>query len=269
MKDWKKQNEFTIEDLLEIVALLRDPQKGCPWDQVQTHHSIRKNFIEETYEAVDAIDLQDSTLLCEELGDVLLQIVLHAQMEREQGRFSFEDVCNGICKKLIFRHSHIFGDASAATPEDALQNWEQQKREEKHREKAAADLESVPASLPALMRSRKVAKRAAAHGLGHADVLSALAQLEHEIAQLRTAVKAQDASAQAQALGEVLFSAADVSRYIDCDAEEALTQTTNRFIARFEQMERLAQESGCSTDDLNSEERATLWAQAKTVCAKR
>lgn len=269
MKDWKNQEHFTMDDLIAIVALLRDPEKGCPWDKVQTHRSIRKNFIEETYEAVDAIDLDDSALLCEELGDVLLQVALHTEMGREEGRFSFQDVCDGICKKLIFRHSHIFGDASAATPDDALKNWEERKRLEKHREKAGTDLESVPASLPALMRSRKVAKRAAAHGFGYPDVQAALADLEQEIAELRTAVETQDAAAQMEELGDVLFSAANVSRYIDCDAEEALTQTTGKFIARFQQMERLAEETGRSPDDLSIEELSTLWAQAKKVCAKR
>lgn len=268
MKDWKAQEHFTMEDLIEIVVLLRDPEKGCPWDKVQTHRSIRKNFIEETYEAVDAIDLDDSSLLCEELGDVLLQVALHTEMEREKGSFSFEDVCDGICKKLISRHTHIFGDAGAATPEDALKNWEESKRTEKHREKGSTDLESVPACLPALMRGRKVAKRAAAHGFGYADVQAALDDLDEEIAELRSAVETKDAAAQKEELGDVLFSAANVSRYIGCDAEEAMTETTIKFIARYKEMERLAEETGRTTDELTPQELATLWARAKKVCAK-
>ncbi len=169
MNGLTQKERYNMEDLLEIVALLRDPENGCPWDKVQTHTSIRKNFIEETYEVADAIDLADASLLCEELGDVLLQVALHTRMEEEQGAFTFGDVCTGICKKLIYRHPHIFGDAGAQTPDEALQNWEALKRREKHREGAGDDLDSVPAALPALMRSRKVAKRAADHGFTYPD----------------------------------------------------------------------------------------------------
>ena len=147
------KEQYTMQDLLEIVALLRNPEGGCPWDKVQTHESIRRNFIEETYEVADAIDLGDRHLLCEELGDVLLQVALHTRMEEETGAFTFADVCTEICRKLIYRHPHVFGNTQADTPQAVLQNWEQLKRAEKHRERAADDLDSVPAALPALMRA--------------------------------------------------------------------------------------------------------------------
>lgn len=264
-----QKERYNMEDLLEIVALLRDPENGCPWDKVQTHTSIRKNFIEETYEVADAIDLADASLLCEELGDVLLQVALHTRMEEEQGAFTFGDVCTGICKKLIYRHPHIFGDAGAQTPDEALQNWEALKRREKHREGAGDDLDSVPAALPALMRSRKVAKRAADHGFTYPDAQAAIADLEQELTELKQAVAQGSADAQQEELGDVLFSAANVSRFLDCDAEEALDAATVKFVRRFREMERLAAQQGCAVDDLSAAELDKLWKRAKEVFTKR
>lgn len=228
-----RKERYTMEDLLAIVALLRDPEHGCPWDKEQTHRSIRKNFIEETYEVADAIDLDDSHLLCEELGDVLLQVALHTRMEQERGAFTFEDVCTGICRKLIGRHPHIFAQAQAGTPDEVLRSWEAIKRQEKHRESMRDDLFSVPAALPALMRAAKTAKRAAAHGCAQADAGQALDALAQRAEALRQAVRdgADAASAQA-ALGEVLFCAADASRFLGCDAEETLDAATSRFVRR-------------------------------------
>ena len=233
---WLAKERYTMDDLRGIVALLRDPDCGCPWDKMQTHASIRKNFIEETYEAVDAIDLGDARLLCEELGDVLLQVALHAQMEAEQGAFTLDDVCAGICKKLILRHPHIFthGGAPKRTADEVLDTWEQIKRREKHREGLAQDLESVPRSLPALMRAGKVAKRAAEHGVPQPDTHAALQALAgHAAALCAAAANGAGADEQRRLLGELLFSAADVSRFLGCDAEEALSDATERFVERF------------------------------------
>lgn len=232
---WLAKERYTMEDLCGIVALLRDPACGCPWDKVQTHASIRKNFIEETYEVADAIDLGDAHLLCEELGDILLQVALHAQMEAEQGTFTFEDVCTGICKKLILRHPHIFAQSGAQkrTADEVLDTWEQMKRREKHREGLAQDLESVPRALPALMRAQKAAKRAAGHGVSQPDTAAALQTLAERVEALRTAAAdGADAAEQRRLLGEALFSAADASRFLGCDAEEALGEATERFIGR-------------------------------------
>ena len=233
---WLAKEHYTMDDLCGIVALLRDPQRGCPWDKVQTHASIRKNFIEETYEAVDAIDLGDTHLLCEELGDVLLQVALHTQMEAEQGTFTLDDVCTGICKKLILRHPHIFahGGAPKRTADEVLDTWEQIKRREKHREGLAQDLESVPRSLPALMRAGKVAKRAAGHGVSRPDTHAALQAVAERAAALCAAdTNGAGTDEQCRLLGELLFSAADASRFHGCDAEEALSDATERFIGRF------------------------------------
>lgn len=239
-----QKERFTMDDLLRIVALLRDPADGCPWDKEQTHRSIRKNFIEETYEVADAIDLGDSSLLCEELGDVLLQVALHTRMEEEQGAFTFGDVCTGICKKLVLRHPHIFARTDARTPDEALRNWEAIKRREKHRESAADDLGSVPAALPALMRAAKTAKRAAAHGLDETDMQAALDRLEERCAAVRRAAGAPDGQACRDALGELLFCAADVSRRLGCDAEEALGEATARFARGVRAREEAARRAG-------------------------
>lgn len=237
IEGWLAKERYTMDDLRGIVALLRDPDDGCPWDKVQTHASIRKNFIEETYEVADAIDLADAHLLCEELGDVLLQVALHTQMEAEQGTFTFDDVCTGICKKLIARHPHIFAQACAPkrTADEVLDTWEQIKRREKHREGLAQDLESVPRSLPALMRAQKVAKRAAGHGVSQPDTRAALQTLAKRVEALQTAAAAGGGAGDLRRLlGEMLFSAADASRFLGCDAEEALSEATGRFIGRFE-----------------------------------
>ena len=160
MNAYPEKQHYTADDLAAIIAILRDPDNGCPWDKVQTHRSIRMNFLEEAYEAVDAIDLDDPELLCEELGDVLMQVVFHAQIEREAGHFTFAEVCDGVCRKLLDRHPHIFrGDES-------IKDWDSLKNKEKGRLTLADDLESVPGALPALMRARKLQKRAAGHGVG-------------------------------------------------------------------------------------------------------
>lgn len=228
------KERYNMEDLLRIVALLRDPKDGCAWDKVQTHSSIRKNFIEETYEVADAIDLEDAHLLCEELGDVLLQVVLHTQMETEQSRFTFEDVCTGICKKLIYRHPHIFGDVKADNPEQALQNWEALKRQEKHRESVAEDLASVPQTMPALMRATKLSKRAASHGMGR-STQETTASLKKNTDEFCKAAEQGGVQNISDMLGRLLFDAADLGRQVKCDAEEALERENRAFLCSVSQ----------------------------------
>lgn len=230
---WAQKERYTMDDLRGIVALLRDPAEGCPWDKEQTHASIRKNFIEETYEVADAIDLADSHLLCEELGDVLLQVALHTQMEEERGAFTFDDVCAGICKKLIARHPHIFAqpDAQKRTADEVLDAWEAIKRREKHRESLRQDLESVPRALPALMRAGKVAKRAAGHAEAQPDAHAALQTLAERVEALCASAESADLPQRRALLGKMLFAAADAARLLGCDAEETLDAETGRFIA--------------------------------------
>ena len=225
MQDWPEREHYTAEDLVQIIRILRDPVSGCPWDKVQTHASIRKNFLEETCEALEALDADDPAMIREELGDVLMQVVFHAVMEEERGRLDFEQVCREVCEKLVFRHPNIF--ASSAAENAGINSWEALKNKEKGRKTLADELDTVPATLPALMRAQKLQKRAAAHGVGPADPDAAAAAL-------KAAEAAWDARSEGnaqQAAGELLLAAADAMRLEGVDAEEALTFAARRFAA--------------------------------------
>lgn len=261
------KEKYTMQDLIDIVALLRHPESGCPWDKVQTHLSIRKSLLEEAYEVADAIDLDDSHLMCEELGDLLLQIVFHTQLEAEQGAFSMDDVLDGICKKLVLRHPHIFSTVNADTADKVLENWENIKKEEKGRQSAEKNLDDVPKALPALMRAQKLQKRAAQYGYDYHDADGAIKALDGEIAELKQAV-AQNAPNISEEMGDVLFSAVNVARHLKQDSEETLTRAAEKFAARVKAAERLANESGNTLDGLTDEELDKLWRQAK-VCTER
>ena len=221
MLDWNPQPPYTAEQLLQVIRILRDPENGCPWDKVQTHASIRKNFLEETCEALEAIDADDAVLLREELGDVLMQVVFHAAMEEERGRFTFEDVCRNVCEKLVFRHPNIF--ASSAAENAGINSWDALKNKEKGRTTLADELATVPATLPALMRAQKLQKRAAGRGLGQQDTAAAQQQLQ---AAVQAFAKAGD---KQTAAGEMLFAAVNAARLAGVDAEEALTFASKRF----------------------------------------
>lgn len=259
--DFTLKQRYGMEDLLAIMRILRGPD-GCPWDREQDHTTIRKNMIEETYEVVEAIDTANSALLCEELGDVLLQVVFHARMEEEKGVFSFEDVCNGICQKLILRHPHIFGDVVAETSEQVLNNWDEIKKKEKGQKTAGDTLRSVSSALPALMRADKVQHRAAKTGFDYADAAQAFSDLESEVAELAEALPA-DAAHQQEELGDVLFSAVNVARLLHIDPEEVLTRSTEKFMSRFEKVERIAHRQGIDISASSMDELNALWAQAK------
>ena len=259
MVDFTIKDHYKVDDLLRIMELLRG-EGGCVWDREQDHHSIRNNFIEETYEAVEAIDREDPALLQEELGDVLLQVVFHARMEEEAGRFTFSDVCDGICKKLIYRHPHVFGDVSVENSSQVLENWDKLKTVEKHQETAASTLEAVSKALPALVRAAKVQKRAGKVGFEYLALSDALGDLRSEIAELEEALSREDAQDVFEEIGDVIFSAANVSRLLKADPEEALSRSTEKFVRRFSRMEQLAERplAGCTVDELND-----LWREAK------
>ena len=185
--DFKEKPNYNFDDLIEIVKILRAPG-GCPWDRAQTHKSIRSNFIEETYEAVEAIDTDDKELLKEELGDVLLQVALHAEMEREINSFDINDICDGICKKLIIRHPHVFGDKSAGNADQALKNWDAVKMQTKSQTTQTQAMQSVSKALPSLMRAEKVQKKAAKVGFDWDKVDGALESLTQECGELKEAI---------------------------------------------------------------------------------
>ena len=254
--DFIRKEHYNTEDLIRIVALLRAPG-GCPWDQAQTHASIKKNFIEETYEVIEAINRQSTAGLQEELGDVLLQVALHAQMEAEAGRFDFNDVADGICKKLIFRHPHVFGDVKAENTDDALASWDAAKLKEKGMKKVSQSMVSIPRELPALMRAQKVQHKAAKQGFDWPDRSGAMPQ---------TAPAASGTpSSIADEFGDVLFSCVNIARFIGVDSEEALTAATDKFLSRYVLVEQLAAERGMEMKSSSLQALDALWDEAKQI----
>lgn len=223
MQDWTPREHYTAEDLVEIIRILRDGENGCPWDKVQTHASIRKNFLEETCEALEAIDADDPVMMQEELGDVLMQVVFHTVIEEERGRFDMEKVCREVCEKLVFRHPNIF--ASSAAENAGINSWDALKNKEKGRTTLADELATVPATLPALMRAQKLQKRAAGHGLGQQDAAAA----QHQLENAAQAFGKADAAAKQEAAGQLLFAAVNAARLAGVDAEEALTFASKHF----------------------------------------
>ena len=207
MVDFQYKPRYGYEDFLEIMKLLRAPG-GCPWDREQTHASIRRNFLEETYEVLDAIDRDDPHAMCEELGDVLMQVVFHAQIEEEAGRFTMEDVVDGVAQKLVYRHPHVFGGTMEAdTSEQVLVNWEALKRKEKGQRSTADAVESVPHTLPALWRAEKIQSKTAKAGFDWSGALSALDKLEEEVRELRAALESGAAADSPQACLEAVAQA--------------------------------------------------------------
>lgn len=258
------KSRYTIEDLKEIVRILRAPG-GCPWDIEQTHQSLLSDLLEETHEALDAIRREDIAGMREELGDVLLQVVFHSDIEREQGGFTFEDVADEVCRKLIVRHPHVFADVQADTSAEVLQNWDAIKRKTKGDVSRSSLLHNLPRSLPALMRAAKVQNRARRAGFDWPEVDGAWQALTDETRELQEAMQAQDKAAIEEELGDLLFSAVNVSRFVEVDAEQALMASTEKFIRRFEQMEQLAQERGVDMDAASLEEMDELWNEVKRL----
>lgn len=260
MVDFQYKDSYNVQDLEEIVRILRAPG-GCPWDAEQTHASIRRNFLEEAYEAVEAIDEQNPEHLKEELGDVLLQVLFHARMEQEAGRFGLDDVADGICKKLIYRHPHVFEDVAVSGTGEVLTNWEELKRKEKGQATNTDALEAVARSLPALWRAEKVQKKAKKAGFDWPDISGALDKLSEELSELKQAV-AQGTNVEEE-LGDLLFSAVNVSRFLKADPEDALNGATDKFIGRFRKVEAQAAAQGRSMEGMTLEELDKLWECAK------
>ena len=260
MVEFTRKETYDFQDLVQIISLLRGPG-GCPWDREQTQESIQRNFIEEAYEAVEAIDEQDADHLEEELGDVLLQILLHAEMEREKGNFDINGVANRLSQKMILRHPHVFGEVKVSSSEEVLTNWDAIKRVEKDQKTVTDSLNSVARSLPSLWRAEKVQKKAAKAGFDWPDVTGALDKLEEEIRELREAV-AEGKGIEGE-LGDVLFSAVNVSRFLKIDPEEALTGSTDKFIRRFAGMEQAANDIGKKPEEMTLEEMDELYNKAK------
>jgi len=263
MKLFEIKEKYTLEDFVKLVEVLRDPVDGCPWDREQTHESIRQNFIEETYEAVEAIDRGDKKLLLEELGDVLLQVALHAEIERQSGGFDIDDVADSVCKKLVLRHPHIFGEVHVAGSGQVLKNWEDIKREEKSQKSGSAAIEDVARAMPALMRSQKVQKRAGYVGFDYSDINGALEGLSSELAELKASIDAN--TNIEEEIGDLLFAAVNVARFAKLDAELCLEKACDKFAERFRIVERLAVQQNIDMKQADIETLDKLWEKAKQV----
>ena len=249
---------------MEIMRLLRSPG-GCPWDAEQTHDSIRRDFLEETYEVLDAIDRDDTAAMCEELGDILMQVVFHAQIETERGRFTAADVVDGIAQKMVYRHPHVFSGAMEAdTSEQVLVNWEVLKRQEKGQRSTADAIEAVPHTLPALWRAEKVQKKTAKAGFDWNNAFDALEKLEEEVAELRRAMESGRAVDEAhgirEELGDALFITAKIAQMSGVDPEDALHRACDKFDRRFRAVEEAADKP---LGEYSPEELVALWKQAK------
>ena len=250
-------NLDTFAALVEIIAKLRSPE-GCPWDRAQTHASIKGNLIEEAYEVLEAIDEQDMSKLCEELGDLLMQIVLQSQMASEDKDFEISDVVRKINEKLIRRHPHVFGDAKAEDAKQVITNWEALKREEGKGSESILD--GVPKDMPSLAYSQAIQRRAARVGFDWEDVDSVIEKLAEEVAEFKAATEHQQ---RVREFGDLLFTLANVARKLDIDLEGALRRANERFYRRFSYMEQVCKKKGIALESLPLEEQDALWDEAK------
>lgn len=262
--DFLCKESYDLRDFVALVSYLRSPN-GCPWDQVQTHESIRRNFLEETYEACEAIDAGDLVHMREELGDVLMQVLFHTDIEREAGHFDIDDVADAACKKLVYRHPHVFRRDEPDAPD-----WDTMKQRERAQTTTAEAMDSVARSLPALWRCDKIQAKAAKTGFEWPDVHAALDKVDEETRELRAAVVSGDTEAIGDELGDLLFAAVKVARFVGIDPEQAAHAACEKFIRRFSAMETAAANDGTALEQCTLEQMLTLWQQAKqTVSAEQ
>lgn len=247
--------------LLELMRILRGPG-GCPWDHQQTLTSLKDHLVEESHEVLDAIDSGDRAQLRDELGDLLLQVVFQAQICAEEGAFTFDDVARAIGDKLVRRHPHVFGEVTAKDADQVLKNWEAIKKTERG-DKPRSMLDGIPRSLPALHRAHLVQKRVARVGFDWDHVDGALDKLEEEIAEVRAAVASGDPAAIREEIGDLLFATVNVSRFLEHSAEEILDQTIQKFVRRFDELEKRVHARGQKVSDLPLEELDSVWEQVK------
>ena len=259
-----KQPPYNFQDLVKIVRILRAPG-GCRWDGAQTHASIRRNFLEEAYEVAEAIDEGSPDHLKEELGDVLLQVVFHASIEEDAGRFDIDAVADGVCRKLIYRHPHVFGDVTVGSTDEILSNWEELKKKEKGQQTQADAVDAVARSLPALWRAEKVQKKAAKAGFDWPDVSGAMDKLREETGELAGAIAGR--GDPAEELGDLLFAAVNIARFLEVDPEAALHAASDKFARRFRLVEQTAARRGQDLNTLSLDELNALWDEAKQAKA--
>ena len=258
MIDFEYKERYDVADLVRIMEVLRSPD-GCPWDREQTHQSIRRDMLEEAYEVAEAIDEENPEHLKEELGDVLLQVVFHARMAQEKGWFDFKDVVDGVCQKMVFRHPHVFGSVEADNTEQALNTWDTQKQQEKGQKTVGDTLDAVARSLPGLMRAEKIQSKARKVGFDWDETEKAVEKLSEEVEELKQAIR--EKSNPQEELGDVLFAAAKVGRFLGHDSEQALHGTCEKFITRFRRVEEQA--DGKALTEYSIHDLEKMWQNAK------
>lgn len=254
---------MSFEKLVNIMAKLRAPD-GCPWDREQTHQTLKKYLLEETYEVLEAIDNCDMEELKSELGDLLLQILFHAQIACEQGVFDIKDVVEGISKKLIHRHPHVFGNAKVACAEEVLHRWEEIKAGEPGYEERKSILDGVPKTLPALARAMEISKRAAGAGFEWPDIHAVIEKVREEVDELENELQSNNKERIADEIGDLLFTVVNVARWAKVDPEDALRRMIDRFTDRFKRIEEAARASGRQLSQMSIEEMDDIWDRAKT-----
>ena len=250
-------------ELVEVMARLRAAD-GCPWDREQTHASLKTYLLEEAYEVLEAIDQEDDEELCKELGDVLLQVVFHAQIAREEDRFSIDEVCRAIVDKLVHRHPHIFGDVEVDSPQQVAANWDRLKKAERQeQEQPFSPLDGVPKHLPALLRAQRVQARAARVGFDWDHIAGPLAKVEEEFSELKEVWETGNASEREEEFGDLLFALVNTGRFLELCPEDALRRAVDKFERRFRQVEAIFSAQGKNLEDASLEEMDRVWDQVK------
>lgn len=257
-----QKETYCFDDLVEIMQILRAPG-GCPWDAEQTHKSIRKDLLEETYELIEGIDNDDPEIMREELGDVLLQVVFHSNIAECEGKFDINDVCNDICKKLIIRHPHVFGDVKVDGSDDVLTNWNAIKRETKKQKTDTEVLRSVTASLPALMRADKLGNKARKMGFDFDNAEEAMEKVFEEADEVREALANGRKEEIEEEFGDLLLSIVNAARLAGVDSEQALYNANEKFLNRFQKVEELCMASGKTVTEATRDEKEAFWLESK------
>ena len=260
MVDFENKPRYDVYDLKRLMKLLRGPG-GCPWDSEQTHESIRRNLLEEAYEAAEAIDDGDMEHLLEELGDVLMQVVFHADIAEAAGHFDLDKIADETCRKLLRRHPHVFGNFKAKNGAESLVFWEDIKRSEKMQQSVSETMRSVARGLPELWRAEKIQKKAAKVGFDWPEHSGALEALRAELGELEAAILSGEGIGEE--LGDLIFSAVNVARFFDIDPEQALGASSDKFISRFAKLENIAREQGRRIDEMSLDEMERLYQQVK------
>ena len=255
-------NEDQFKSLVEVIAILRG-ENGCPWDREQTHKSLKPTLIEETYETVEAIDSGDPSKLEEELGDLLLNVMLHAQIAAENQDFTIYDVIQTLTEKLIRRHPHVFGNVQVDNAEDVVQNWEAIKSQEAGYEDRKSILDGIPNALPALLRGQKIQKRVARVGFDWDNITDVMDKVDEELEEVKDCLKDNDPDAVENEIGDLLFSIVNLCRFLDFQAEESLRRTNRKFINRFKKMEDELEKQGKSVSDQTLAELDAIWDEVK------